>query len=146
MKTYSLREKDFDKRWRVVDASEQPLGRIATQISIALRGKDKPIYTPNLDMGDFVIVINAAKVKLTGKKWTDKIYNHHTGYIGGIKSATALEMLAKAPDRIVSIAIKGMLPKNKLGRLIGGSLRVYAGAEHGQEAQKPEPMKPRLAR
>lgn len=147
MKTYNVKPGDLSqKQWVVVDAADQTLGRLATEVARVLRGKHKPTFTPYLDTGDSVIVINASKVKLTGNKWNDKIYNHHTGYMGGIKAATASELLAKTPERLISIAVKGMLPKNKLGRKIFTNLRIYADAQHGQESQKPVPMKPRLQR
>ena len=121
----------------IVDATNQTLGRLASQVAYVLRGKHKATYAPHLDTGDNVIVVNCAKVKLTGKKWTDKVYHHHTGFMGGIKQASAEEILAKAPERLVAIAVKGMLPKTKLGRALATNLRVYADEQHGQEAQKP---------
>ena len=135
MKTYSLREKDIDKRWRVVDAEGQPLGRLATQIAIALRGKDKPTYTPYLDMGDFVIVTNATKVKLTGQKFHQKLYRHHTGYFGGLKEVRLEEQVAKHPDRVIRDAVWGMIPKGPLGRKQIKHLKVYPGPDHPHEAQ-----------
>lgn len=135
MKTYTLRAKDVDKRWRVFDAEDQPLGRLATQVAIALRGKDKPAFTPHLDMGDFVIVTNAAKVKLTGQKVTQKVYRRHTGYLGGLKEERLDERLTKHPDRVVRAAVWGMMPKGRLGRAQIRHLKVYAGADHPHEAQ-----------
>jgi large subunit ribosomal protein L13 len=144
MKTYSVKPSDIKKKWVIVDAADQTLGRIASEIAAILRGKNKPTFVPHLDTGDNVIVINAAKVKLTGKKWTDKLYQHHTGWIGGIKSAAARDVLEKHPDRLISYAVKGMLPKSKLGKALYTNLRIYADDKHGQEAQKPEAAKPRL--
>lgn len=135
MKTYTLRAKEIDKRWRVVDAEGQPLGRLATQVAIALRGKDKPTFTPHLDMGDFVIVTNASKVKFTGSKTTQKLYRHHTGYFGGLKQIRLDDQLAKHPDRVIRDAVWGMLPKGRLGRAQLRHLKVYAGPEHPHEAQ-----------
>lgn len=141
--TYFARKEDFkdsDKKWRIVDADGRSLGRIATAVANALRGKDKPTYTSHVDTGDHVIVINAAKVKLTGKKLTDKIYYHHTGYIGHMRSATAGEMLAKHPERVIEEAVYGMLPGNKLRDQFMKKLKVFAGAEHPHAAQQPEKM------
>ena len=135
MKTYTLREKDIDKRWRVVDAEGQPLGRLATQIAIALRGKDKPTFTPYMDMGDFVIVTNASKIKLTGQKVSQKLYRHHTGFLGGLKEIRLDEQLAKHPDRVIRAAVWGMIPKGRLGRQQIRHLKVYAGPDHPHEAQ-----------
>ena len=135
MKTYSLQAKDIDKRWRVYDAEGQALGRLATQVATALRGKDKPTFTPHLDMGDFVIVTNASKVKLTGQKVTQKLYRHHTGFFGGLKQIRMDEQLARHPDRIIRDAVWGMLPKGRLGRAQLKHLKVYAGPDHPHEAQ-----------
>ena len=135
MKTYSLQAKDIDKRWRVYDAEGQALGRLATQVATALRGKDKPTFTPHLDMGDFVIVTNASKVKLTGQKVTQKLYRHHTGFLGGLKQIRMDEQLARHPDRIIRDAVWGMLPKGRLGRAQLKHLKVYAGPDHPHEAQ-----------
>jgi large subunit ribosomal protein L13 len=143
MKTYSIKPADIKKKWVIVDASNQTLGRLASQVAAVLRGKDKPTFTPHLDTGDHVIVINAAKVRLTGNKLNDKLYNHHSGYMGGIKAIPAGELLAKHPERLLEIAIKGMLPKTKLGRQLQGNFRVYADDQHGQASQKPVPMGPR---
>ena len=137
MKTHSIRPVDIQKKWVIVDATNQTLGRLASQVAYVLRGKHKPTYAPHLDTGDNVIVVNCAKVKLTGKKWTDKVYHHHTGFMGGIKEASAQEILAKAPERLIAIAVKGMLPKTKLGRALATNLRVYADDQHGHDAQKP---------
>lgn len=141
--TYFARKEDFkdsDKKWRIVDADGKSLGRIATAVANALRGKDKPSYTSHVDTGDHVIVVNAAKVKLTGKKLTDKIYYHHTGYIGHMRTATAGEMLAKHPDRVIEEAVFGMLPNNKLRDQFMKKLKIFAGAEHPHAAQQPEKM------
>jgi large subunit ribosomal protein L13 len=135
VKTFNLSAKDIDKRWRVVDADGQALGRLATQVAIALRGKDKPTFTPYLDMGDFVIVTNASKVKLTGGKETQKLYRHHTGYLGGLKEIRLDDQLAKHPDRVIRDAVWGMLPKGRLGRAQIRHLKVYAGPDHPHEAQ-----------
>ena len=135
MKTYTLTAKEIDKRWRVFDAADQPLGRVATQIAIALRGKDKPTFTPFLDMGDFVIVTNASKVKLTGQKTTQKLYRHHTGFFGGLKEVRLDQQLAKHPDRVIRAAVWGMMPKGRLGRAQIKHLKIYAGPEHPHEAQ-----------
>ncbi len=135
MKTFTLSAKEIDKRWRVVDADGVALGRLATEVSSALRGKDKPTFSPHLDMGDFVIVTNAAKVKLTGQKETQKLYRHHTGYMGGLKQIRLDDQLAKHPDRVIRAAVWGMLPKGRLGRAQIRHLKVYAGADHPHEAQ-----------
>ncbi len=144
MKTYSVKPTDVKKQWVVVDAADQTVGRLATEVARVLRGKHKPTFVPHLDTGDCVVVINADKVKFTGNKMKDKYYNHHTGYIGGIKSISAENLLAKHPERILEHAIRGMLPKGPLGRKIGLNLKVYAGSEHPHAAQKPVAMQPRL--
>jgi len=135
VKTFTLSGKDIDKKWRVVDAEGQALGRLATEISIALRGKDKPTYSPYLDMGDFIIVTNAAKVKLTGQKTTQKLYRHHTGFLGGLKEVRLDTQLEKHPDRVIRAAVWGMMPKGRLGRAQMRHLKVYAGPDHPHEAQ-----------
>lgn len=135
MKTYTLRAKDIDKRWRVFDAEGQPLGRLATEIANALRGKDKPTFTPYLDMGDFVIVTNAEKVKLSGQKINQKTYVRHTGYLGGLRSTSVEEQLTKHPDRVIRDAVWGMIPKGRLGRQQIRHLKVYKGPDHPHEAQ-----------
>ena len=135
MKTFALRAKDIEKGWRVVNAEDQTLGRLATQISIALRGKDKPTFTPFMDMGDFVIVTNAAKVKLTGQKTTQKLYRHHTGFLGGLKAVRLDAQLERHPDRVIRAAVWGMMPKGRLGRAQMRHLKVYAGPDHPHEAQ-----------
>jgi large subunit ribosomal protein L13 len=135
VKTYSLTAKEIDKRWRVVDAEDQPLGRLATSVATALRGKDKPTFTPYLDMGDFVIVTNAAKVKVTGNKETQKLYRHHTGYLGGLKTIRLDEQLRRHPDRVIRAAVWGMMPKGRLGRAQMRHLKIYPGPDHPHEAQ-----------
>lgn len=137
-KTYSAKQKDIEKNWLLVDAEDQPLGRLASKVATLLRGKHKPTFTPHIDMGDNVIVINAEKAKLTGNKLQNKQYFSHTGYPGSEKFATAEEMLDKDPTFLVKNAIKGMLPKNKLGRKLMTNVRIYAGPVHSQEAQQPE--------
>ena len=141
MKTYMPTASEIERKWYVIDAADQTLGRLATQIATVLRGKHKPIYTPYLDTGDYVIVVNAEKVKVTGKKLEEKIYWHHTGWVGGQKKTTLKRMLQIHPERVVEHAVKGMLPKGPLGRQMYRKLHVYAGPEHPHAAQKPEEMK-----
>jgi large subunit ribosomal protein L13 len=136
-KTVSANKATVQKQWLLVDAEGQTLGRLASKVAILLRGKNKPNFTPHVDCGDNVIVINAEKVHLSGNKWEDKTYIRHTGYPGGQRSITAAEMMAKNPATVVEKAIKGMLPKNKLGAELFRNLKVYAGTTHNQEAQKP---------
>ncbi|WP_136806906.1 50S ribosomal protein L13 [Desulfosediminicola flagellatus] len=138
MKTYLAPVNEIDRKWYVVDAENKVLGRLATEIASRLRGKHKPAFSPFMDNGDFIIVTNADKIQLTGKKWDDKKYYRHTGYIGGIKEASAKELLAKHPTDLVMKAVKGMLPKNKLGRAQLKKLKIYASAEHPHAAQMPE--------
>jgi large subunit ribosomal protein L13 len=126
--------------WFVVDASDKTLGRLATQIAHRLKGKHKAIYSPHVDMGDHIVVLNAEKIHVTGRKLTDKIYYHHTGYIGGIKSIALEKLLKEHPERVIEIAVKGMLPKNTLGRQMFRKLHVFAGAEHPHTAQQPKPL------
>ena len=140
MKTYMANPATIEKKWYVVDAKGQTLGRLATGIANVLRGKNKPEYTPHADLGDYVIVINAEKIKVTGKKLDQKIYYHHSDYVGGMKETTLKEMLAKKPERVMELAVKGMLPKGPLGRSMFTKLHVYAGPEHKQQAQKPEAL------
>jgi large subunit ribosomal protein L13 len=140
MKSFIPRERDIEKKWHVIDAEGQILGRLATKAARLLTGKDKPIYTPFLDTGDHVVVINADKVKLTGKKLTDKMYRHHTGFPGGLKETTAGALLAKDPGKLVREAVIGMLPKTKLGRAMRKKLKVYSGPQHPHRAQQPEPL------
>ena len=135
MKTDTLKASEVDKRWRVFDAAEVSLGRLATQVADVLRGKNKPTFTPHLDMGDFVIVTNASKVRLTGQKMGQKVYRHHTGYLGGLKEVRVEEMLAKHPDRVIRAAVWGMMPKGRLGRAQIRHLKVYPGPDHPPEAQ-----------
>jgi large subunit ribosomal protein L13 len=137
VKTYVPKRDDLDRKWVVLDAEGKVLGRVAAQAAAILRGKHKPTYTPSMACGDNVIVVNADKARVTGKKFTDKKYYHHTGAIGGIKETTYKEMLEKHPTRAMTLAIKGMLPKNRLGRSLMTNLRVYAGAEHPHTAQQP---------
>ncbi len=132
--------KDVEKKWYVVDASGKVLGRLANRIAVVLMGKHKPIYTPYVDTGDYVIVVNADKVVLTGKKLDQKKYYRHSGYPGGLKEITARQMFEKHPEKVVYLAVKRMLPKNKLGRKMLKKLKVYAGPEHPHQAQKPEPL------
>jgi len=128
------------RRWFIADARDQVLGRLATRIAMVLRGKHLPTFTPHVDAGDFVIVVNAAAVRLTGKKETEKLYHRHTEYPGGVRTLTAAQMRAKHPDRIVRAAVEGMLPKNRLGRQLATKLKIYAGPEHPHQAQRPEPL------
>ena len=141
MKTYIAHAETVERKWYVVDAAGVPLGRLATKVASVLRGKHKPTYTPNVDTGDFVIVINTDKVVLTGKKLEDKFYRYHTGYIGGLKEIPYKKLMAEKSDLAVYEAVKGMLPKNSLGRAMIKKLRVYKGAEHNHAAQKPETLK-----
>jgi large subunit ribosomal protein L13 len=135
MKTYSVKTSDIERRWRVIDASGKTLGRIATEVARLLRGKDKPMYSPHLDIGDFVVVINAAKVRVTGKKAEEKIYYRHSQYPGGLKSITFAKMLETHPTRLIEHAVKGMLPHNRQGRAMASRLKVYAGDTHPHQAQ-----------
>ena len=138
MKTFMASPATIDRKWYVVDATDMTLGRLASEVAKVLRGKNKAIFTPHMDCGDYVIVVNAAKVKVTGKKLDQKIYYHHSDYVGGMKEATLREMLAKKPEKVIELAVKGMLPKGPLGRQMFTKLHVYAGPEHEQAAQKPE--------
>lgn len=131
---------DIERKWYVVDATEYTLGRLASEVAKVLRGKNKPQFTPHIDTGDFVIITNADKIKVTGKKLDQKIYYHHSDYVGGMKETTLKEMLAKKPERVIELAVKGMLPKGPLGRSMAKKLFVYAGAEHPHAAQKPEEL------
>ena len=137
MKTYQAKKEELEHQWYLVNAEGKILGRLATKLADLLRGKTKPTYTPHLDTGDFVVVVNAGKVALTGKKMKDKKYYHYTGYPGGIKEMSAEKLLAKKPTEMIRIAVKGMLPKNSLGRQMLRKLKVYAGPNHPHEAQKP---------
>ncbi len=139
MKTYVPKEGEIVKNWHIIDAEDKVLGRVAVEAAKLLRGKHKPQYTPYLDCGDHVIIINAEKAKVTGKKLTDKIYYRHSGYPGGLKETTYEEMVKKHPTRAMMLAVKGMLPHNKLGRKLATNIRVYAGSDHPHEAQNPQP-------
>ena len=140
MKTFMASPATIDRKWYVVDATDMTLGRLASEVAKVLRGKNKPIFTPHIDCGDNVIVINAEKIKVTGKKMDQKVYYHHSEYVGGMKETTLREMLAKKPEKVVELAVKGMLPKGPLGREMFTKLHVYAGAEHNHQAQKPETL------
>ena len=136
--TYSLKKGEIESKWYIIDAANKPLGRVATEAAKLLRGKHKPTFTPNIDMGDHVIIINAKDVILTGNKLNQKVYRHHSGYIGGMKETPAKVMLETNPEKAMTLAVKGMLPHNSFGRQSLKKLRVYAGAEHENQAQKPE--------
>lgn len=138
MKTFMASPATIERKWYVVDATDMTLGRLASEVAKVLRGKNKAIFTPHIDTGDYVIVVNADKVKVTGKKLDQKIYYHHSDYVGGMKEATLREMMAKKPEKVVELAVKGMLPKGPLGRQMYTKLHVYAGPEHQHAAQKPE--------
>lgn|SRR5574341_131134 len=140
MKTYTARASDVQHKWYVVDASGQTLGRLATRIATVLRGKHKPMFTPHVDCGDYVIVVNAEKVRVTGNKLDEKKYYRHSGYPGSLKERTLREMLDKFPDRVITLAVKNMLPKNKLSRTVIRKLKVYAGPEHPHGAQNPDKL------
>ena len=136
--TYSVKKNDIERKWYIIDAANKPLGRVATEAAKLLRGKHKPTFTPNLDIGDHVIILNCSQVILTGNKLNQKIYRHHSGYIGGMKETAAKDMLEKNPEKAMMLAVKGMLPHNSLGAQQLKKLRVYAGSEHENAAQKPE--------
>ncbi len=138
MKTFMASPATIDRKWYVVDAEGKTLGRLASEVARVLRGKNKPTFTPHIDTGDYVIVINAEKIKVTGKKLDQKVYYHHSGYVGGLKETTLKEKLAKKPEQVIELAVKGMLPKGPLGRQMYRKLFVYAGPEHKHAAQKPE--------
>ena len=140
MKTFSAKKETVRRDWYIVDAAGKTLGRLASEIARRLRGKHKPEYTPHVDTGDYIVVINAAQVRVSGKKFTDKIYHRHTGYIGNMKSISFDKLQAKSPTRIIEIAVKGMLPKNPLGREMYRKLKVYAGPEHSHAAQQPKTL------
>jgi large subunit ribosomal protein L13 len=140
LKTYVPKAGDLRREWWLVDADGLTLGRLSTVVAHRLVGKHKPVYTPFLDAGDHVVVVNAAKVKMTGAKLKDKFYRHHTGYPGGLKETTAGKLMQKQPERIIESAVKGMLPKSRLGRAMAKKLKVYAGPKHPHEAQKPQPL------
>lgn len=138
MKTFMASPATIERKWYVVDATGHTLGRLASEVAKVLRGKNKPTYTPHMDCGDYVIVVNADKIQVTGKKLDQKIYYHHSDYVGGMKETTLREMMNKKPERVIELAVKGMLPKGPLGRSMITKLHVYAGAEHDHAAQKPE--------
>lgn len=140
MKTVSTRPQDVDHSWFVVDAEDKTLGRLATEVALRLRGKHKPEYTPHVDTGDYIVVVNADKIRVTGNKFNDKMYYRHSGYPGGIKEMNFKDMQDRHPERILEKAVKGMLPKNPLGRAMFKKLKVYAGAEHPHAAQQPQPL------
>ena len=140
MKTFMASPATIDRKWYVVDATDKTLGRLASEVAKVLRGKNKPIFTPHMDCGDYVIVVNAEKVKVTGKKLDQKIYHHHSDYVGGMKETTLREKMAKKPEQVIELAVKGMLPKGPLGRQMYRKLFVYAGPEHNHAAQKPETL------
>lgn len=138
MKTYVAKAEEVERKWYVVDAAGKPLGRLASEVARILRGKHKPTYTPYVDTGDHVIVLNAAKVVLTGHKLDQKVYRHYSGWIGGMKEIKYRQLMEKSPEKVIELAVKGMLPHNSLGRAMFRKLKVYKGAEHEQQAQKPE--------
>ena len=140
MKTFMASPATIDRKWYVVDATGMTLGRLSAEVAKVLRGKNKAIFTPHIDTGDYVIVINAAQVKVTGKKLDQKVYYHHSDYVGGMKETTLRELMAKKPEQVIEFAVKGMLPKGPLGREMYTKLHVYAGAEHPHAAQKPETL------
>ncbi|MDF1537190.1 MAG: 50S ribosomal protein L13 [bacterium] len=138
MKTFTAKKETVDRQWVIVDAQDQVLGRLASRIAHILRGKNKPVFTNHVDTGDFVVVVNAEKIRLTGNKLDEKIYYRHSGYPGGIKSRTAREMLEKKPEQVIKSAVKGMLPKNRIGSKLISKLKIYAGPDHPHEAQQPQ--------
>ena len=140
MTTVSAKPAEVRRNWYLVDATDKTLGRLSTEIARRLRGKHKPEYTPHVDAGDYIVVINAEKVRVTGNKMSDKMYHHHTGYIGNLKSINLEKLLDKAPERVIQHSVKGMLPKNPLGRAMFKKLRVFAGPEHPHQAQQPQPL------
>ena len=140
MKTYSAKPETVKRDWYVIDATDKVLGRLSTEIARRLRGKHKPEYTPHVDTGDYIIVVNAEKVRVTGNKETDKMYHHHTGYIGSLKSTNLAKLRQEHPERIIQKSVKGMLPKNALGRAMFKKLKVYAGEQHNHAAQQPQPL------
>lgn len=140
MKTFHPKPEELEKRWYLIDAQGQVLGRLASKIATLLRGKHKPTFAPNVDSGDFVVVINAEKVVLTGKKLKTKVYYRHSGYPGGLKATTPEKLLREHPERVLQMAVKGMLPKNKLGDALLKKLKIYAGPDHPHHAQRPEPI------
>ena len=140
MRTFSAKPAEVRRDWHLIDADGKTLGRLASEIAIRLRGKHKPIYTPHVDTGDYIVVVNAEKIHVTGNKRSDKMYYRQTGYIGNMKSASLSEMLDKSPEKVLQIAVKGMLPKNSLGRAMAKKLKVFAGPDHTHQAQQPRPL------
>ena len=140
MTTVSAKPAEVRREWYVIDAEGKTLGRMASEIARRLKGKHKPVYTPHVDTGDYIVVVNAAKVRVTGNKLQDKMYHHHTGYIGNLKSINLEKLLNKAPEQVIETAVRGMLPRNALGRSMMGKLRVYAGPEHNHAAQQPKTL------
>ncbi len=140
MRSFVAKEHEITRKWHLVDAENRVLGRLATQIAVRLRGKHKPIFTPHADTGDFIVVINADKVRLTGKKWDNKFYYRYSGYVGGLKKISARKLLEKKPEEILRLAVKRMLPKNSLGRRQLSKLKIYTGPDHPHQAQKPEKL------
>ena len=140
MKSFMASPATIERKWYVVDATDMTLGRLASEVAKVLRGKNKPMFTPHIDTGDYVIVVNAEKIKVTGKKLDQKVYYHHSEYVGGMKETTLREMLAKKPEKVIELAVKGMLPKGPLGREMYTKLYVYAGPDHKHQAQKPETL------
>ena len=140
MKTFSAKPAEVRRDWHLVDADGKTLGRLASEIARRLRGKHKPIYTPHVDTGDYIVVVNAQKIHVTGNKLSDKVYHWQTGYVGNMKSATLAELLARSPEKVLQLAVKGMLPKNPLGRAMARKLKVFAGPEHNHQAQQPKPL------
>lgn len=138
MKTTSAKKSDVDRKWHVIDADGKVVGRLASRVASILRGKHKPVFTPHVDTGDFVVIVNADKIRFTGNKLDKKVYYHHSGFIGGIKKETAKDIMQETPERIIMSAVRGMLPKNRLGRQLVKKLKVYSGAEHPHQAQNPE--------
>lgn len=138
--TISAKPESVERDWYIVDATDKTLGRLATEVARRLRGKHKPIYTPHVDTGDYIVVINAEKVKVTGRKKTDKVYYHHTGFPGGIRGITFEKLIIKKPQQVIELAVKGMLPRNSLGRTMMRKLKIYAGSEHPHAAQQPKEL------
>ena len=140
MSTFTAKPAEVQRDWFVIDATDKVLGRLATEVALRLRGKHKPIYTPHVDTGDYIIIINAEKIRVTGNKTTNKMYHHHTGYIGSLKSISFDKLIEKAPERVIQKAVKGMMPKGPLGRDMFRKLKIYAGPEHQHTAQQPQPL------
>lgn len=140
MKTFSAKPEEVRRDWYIVDAKDKTLGRLATQLASRLRGKHKPEFTPHVDTGDYIVVVNAAHIRVTGNKLNDKMYYRHTGYVGNLKSINLKKLLETAPEQVLNLAVKGMLPKNSLGRAMMRKLRVFAGPEHSHQAQQPQPL------